>query len=152
MAKTKEHTKGKLRVGRRKGGYEDCIYTDDEREGCVAECHPVDDCFRVNEAIANAHRICECVNGWDDLQAEHRADCQQIAHQTESIEKLIADGLKLEGQRDELLEALKMKSYDLLLPGNKSGREDAWCCSICGCNPHHKNCKYRQAISSAETE
>lgn len=51
-----------------------------------------------------------------------------------------------------LKEVLEMKSYDLLLPGNKSGREDAYCCSLCGSKPHTKNCVYGQALKGGEND
>ena len=49
---------------------------------------------------ANAERICQCVNGWDDRS-------RQIAELAESVEKLREDVLRVESSRDTLLKACK---------------------------------------------
>lgn len=46
----------------------------------------------------------------------------------------------------EIKEAMELKSYDLLLPGNAQ-RKKAYVCSICGNNPHHSDCVYGQALA-----
>lgn len=60
------HTKGKWTVG--KNGLS--VW---HKGRCIVQCFTQSVKTSEDEHLANAHRICTCVNGWDDLEAENKA-------------------------------------------------------------------------------
>lgn len=133
----KEYTKGKWEVMDWGIGTITCIKSGDMHIAQVAYCdwHTKEERKnRYELQKANAERICQCVNGWDELEEENR-------YYIELNNKLLKDSYELKAQRDELLKACKEIYDEMEFDANQNILDDIHQCLF-----NH----IKQAISKCE--